>query len=515
MTALAAPPKRVTLGPRVIRWIEAYCVIPDGPQIGQPFIVPDWWRETICEWYEVVPDGIGGTRRRYSQGLIGVAKKNIKTSVAAAMALYELAGSEDPAALVLSAASTEDQGSNLLYGSAKTMVMQSPQLTDALIALDKEITVPSQPRARMRNLTNKAGSQDGLNARAIFADELHEWTGTSGRRLFAVLEGALASRPDATLLGITTAGYDEDSLCYEKYEYGKKVELGLIWDPRFYFKWLEAPEGCDHKDPRMWIIPNPLLGVSVFESVLQDRLLRDPESVFRRYHLNQWVAGEDIWIPSSLWDACKHPEIGLRTDLPVHVMIDVGIRHDSSAVALAQRQTEIDETVVRARVWENPYPRDHSLHDTWSLNIEEVEQYLRDVRELYPEATAEVDGELMPGPEFNYDPWNFERSAQMLSGEGLTMVEYPQNDSRMVPASQCLHDVVVEGKIAHDGDPILRRHILSAIADQKARGWRLSKPKGSLRKIDAAIATAVAVYMAQAADPIGGSVYEERGIAFI
>lgn len=438
------------------------------------------------------------------------------TSLAAAMALYELAGSEDPAALVLSAASTEDQGSNLLYGSAKTMALHSPQLKDALVAMDKEISVPSQPRARMRNLTNKAGSQDGLNARAIFCDELHEWIGMSGRRLFAVLEGALTSRPDATLLAITTAGYDEDSLCYEKYEYGKKVQLGLIDDPRFFFRWLEAPDGCDIRDRKFWIIANPLLGITVHESVLEDRVLRDPESVFRRYHLNQWVSGEDIWIPSSLWDQAKHPELAIRTDLPVHVGIDVGIRHDSSAVVVAQRQSEIAKTIVRARVWENPYPRDHSLHDTWSLAIEEIEQYLRDLHEMYPEPACEIDDEPKPGPEFSYDPFFFERSAQLLSGEGLAMVEFPQSDQRMIPASQTLHDVIVEGGLAHDGDPILRRHILSAIADQKARGWRLSKPKGSQRKIDAAIAAAIAVYTAQAHDPEPEeSVYETRGVLFI
>ncbi len=77
------------------------------------------------------------------------------------------------------------------------------------------------------------------------------------------------------------------------------------------------------------------------------------------------------------------------------------------------------------------------------------------------------------------------------------MVPFDQGDSRMIPASQTLFDCVAEGLIAHDGDETLRRHILSATADQKYRGWRLSKPKGSARHIDAAIATAIAVYRAR------------------
>ena len=95
-------------------------------------------------------------------------------------------------------------------------------------------------------------------------------------------------------------------------------------------------------------------------------------------------------------------------------------------------------------------------------------------------------------------------------------MELPQTDARMVPASQCLHDVVVEGKLAHDGDEVLRRHILSAIADQRPRGWRLSKPKGSQRHIDAAIAAAQAVHRATQAEPKDEiSVYDERGVILI
>ena len=498
-----------TLGGKVIRWIENYAVIPDGPAIGQPFVIPEFWKRIILEFYEVDDDG----RRRYSQGLIGIAKKNIKTSIAAALSLYELAGSEDPAALVLSAAATEEQGANLLFGSAQTMARKSEHLKDALVTERSQITVPSQPRARLKNLTSRAGSNDGVNARAVFCDELHEWSGTSGRQLFAVLEGALTSRPDATLLAITTAGYDEDSICYDKYQYGKKVQAGEIDDPRFYFRWFEAPQGCDYKDKQFWVVPNPLLGITVHESVLEDRILRDPESVFRRYHLNQWVAGEDIWISAGAWDACKDEGYELDTALPLHVGLDVGIRHDSSAVVAAQFQPENGRIVVRSHIWENPYGREHSLHDTWSLAIEQVETYLRDLREGFPYPAAEVDDEPQPGPEFSYDPAFFERSAQLLTAEGLCMVEFPQTDARMIPASQALYDAVVEKKLAHDGDEHLRRQVLSAIADQKYRGWRLSKPKGSARKIDAAIAVAIAVGRTQAAmleEPT--SIYESRGL---
>ena len=88
----------------------------------------------------------------------------------------------------------------------------------------------------------------------------------------------------------------------------------------------------------------------------------------------------------------------------------------------------------------------------------------------------------------------------------------PQTAARMVPASQAIYEHVVEKRIAHDGDPALRRHVRNAVARQTPRGWRLDKLKAK-KKMDAVIAMAMAVFMAQTPPPeVKRSVYEDRGI---
>lgn len=546
--------RRRTLGARVCQWIEAYCVIPDGPEIGQPFAIPEFWRRIIYEWYELMPDGHGGWRRRYSEGLIGIPKKNIKTSISAAMALYELAGSEDPAALVLSAAASEKQGSNLLYGSAKTMAEQSEALKGALTAYEHAILVPSQPRARMVNVASRVGPNDGANARAVFVDELHEWKGENGRSLYTVLQGSLVSRPDATLLAITTAGHDEDSICHEKFTYGRGVEDGSVQDPRFYFRWIDAPEAADHTDRKVWAVANPLLGITVHESVLEDRVRRIPESEFRRYHLNQWVAGETIWIPYGAWDACQSP-LDLDPALPAYVGIDMARTIDSSARAICQRIDQrpltcplcgevgvtfaaIEEGegahcsacgelvlgpppewryVLRVTIWSNPYPESDPMYEQWVMNPHLVIEDCRDLFKRFPVPACAIDDVVMPGPLFAYDPWRFRAEADQLTGEGLAMVELPQTDQRMIPASQTFYEAIMRGLVAHNGDPALKRHVQSVTAEQRDRGWRISKPKGSKRKIDGAVAAAIALYHAMTTPPPAPrrSVYEDRGIRVI
>lgn len=505
--------KRRSQGGRVIRFIERHCVHPDGMWIGQPIKLEPWQRRMILELFEAEEDG----SRKHRWALVGIPKKNGKTTLAACLALYFLLADGEPAPLVVCAAASDEQA-DLAFGSAKAMVRMSPTLSQLCTAFDKEIQVKDQPGARLRRVAAVAGTNDGQNIHAAILDELHEWNGARGENVWNVLTNGTGARRQPMVLQITTAGYDLDgTVCGRQYQYGKRVAAGEVDDPRYFFHWNEAPEGADHRDPEVWRAANPNYGVTVHEAFFRDQLTKKTESVFRRYFLNQWVAGAELWLPFGAWEACRSP-LELDPALPTYAAVDVALRNDSTAVVLAQRQhLEMGErTVVRAKVWENPYQEGHHLHESWRLNIFEVENYLREVYGQFPEPSTEIDGDIKPGPEFAYDPAYFHRSADVLEGDGLAMVEYPQHDSRMIAASQNLYQLVVEGKLAHNGDPVLKRHVENAVADQKPRGWRLTKPKGARRKIDAAIACAIAAFRAQSEPPGSGrSAYEDSGLLVI
>lgn len=510
-------PKK-TQGHRVIKFIEANCVHPDGPLIGQQLLLHPWWKQTILELFEVIWDEREQRwRRRYSEAYISVPKKNAKTTVLAALGLYFLLADGDPSAYVVSAAASEEQGANLLYGSAKTMCEQSPTLKQLTTPMDKEILVPSLARARMKNVTSKAGTNDGANCRAVLCDELHEWKGQRGRDLHHVLSGSVGARPDAMLISITTAGHDRDSICFEKYEYGQKVVSGEIDDPGFYFKVAEAPAEADYRDPAVWALANPLLGVSVLPSYIENRVRREPESVVRRYNCNQWVAAENIWISYGVWDKGLS-DLELDPSLPLFVGVDIARNIDSAALAMVQKhRTETGPRyVIRSKVWSNPYREDEPAYADWRMNNNLVVDEIRQIRERFPVAACELDGEIMPGPCVAFDPWRFRPEAEKLLSEGVAMLEFPQADSRMIPASQAFFEVIMAGEIAHNDDATLKTHIHNVIADQKDRGWRISKPKGSKAKIDAAVATAIAIFLAQTEPPkVQPSVYATRGVLVI
>jgi phage terminase large subunit-like protein len=82
----------------------------------------------------------------------------------------------------------------------------------------------------------------------------------------------------------------------------------------------------------------------------------------------------------------------------------------------------------------------------------------------------------------------------VLDELGIPVTKFHTNQaSRMVPACQEFFDAVTEGRLTHDGDPVLARHLDNAVIKSDRFGRRITKESGnSPRKIDAAVAAVVA-----------------------
>jgi len=98
--------------------------------------------------------------------------------------------------------------------------------------------------------------------------------------------------------------------------------------------------------------------------------------------------------------------------------------------------------------------------------------------------------------ELVFDPWRFGHAAAELEREGMTAVQFNQNDQRMIPASARLHAAIVEQRLTLPDDPELARHAADAIARHSRRGWRIDKPRKEIN-IDGMIALAMAVDRAE------------------
>lgn len=472
------PASATTKGYYVIRWIETHCVFTTGRWIGKPFRLLMWQKLFILALFAVGADGL----RVIRWALLGVPKKNGKTELAAALALYFMVGDGEPAPLVVCAAASDDQA-DLVFNAARTMAEMSPTLSEILEPFEREILFRDGTPGKIRRVAAAAGTNDGPSISVVIIDELHEWVGTKGENVWNVLTNAGGAREQPLVLQITTAGFDQETICYRQYEHGKAVAEGKVADPRYLFHWIEPPEKADWKDPATWAKANPSWGVVMREEFYADQITKKPENVFKRYFLNQWTSAAERWIPMEVWDENAGPAI-IEEGAEVWVAVDGAAKRDTTAVITVARDGEGGFHVV-ADVFEPP-------GDGGVIDPGLVEEHVRELTHRYDVR------------EIAFDPALYFRSAQLLAEEGLPMVEFPQTHNRMCPAAQCLFDAVMEHRLHHGGDRMLRAHADAAVARQVGYngGWRLDKVKAT-QHIDAVVALAMAVM--RATESTGGT----------
>jgi phage terminase large subunit-like protein len=400
-----------TDGPDVADFAALLLRVSKGFKAGEPLVLTDWQRWLMDALLERNEAG----RRRYRRALIGLPRKNGKSLLGSALALYGLFVGERGAE-VYSAAGDRQQA-RIVFGEAKQQVLDSPALRKVA---------------------------------KVYRDALTLGSG---------------ARRDPLVVGITTAGFDLETLCGRLYLYGQQVARGEIDDPVFGFWWWEAPEGVKVTDREGWRVANPNLSEQLLD--LEDMATsaqQTAELAFRRYRLNQWTRASDSWLPAGAWDACRDDSAQFDPSLPFWAGLDMALKHDTAALVTAQEQE--GRYVVRSQVW-----KPHGS----ALDVQAIEQAIRALH-----ATGQLQG-------CAYDPAYFVRSAQVLADDGVPMIEFPQTAQRMNPACGHAYELVVGQRVAHDGDPTLTDHVLSAEPRASGEGWRLSKGKAR-RKIDACIA---------------------------
>src|SRR5205809_357440 len=109
----------------------------------------------------------------------------------------------------------------------------------------------------LRVLSSEVGLQMGLSPSFVLFDEVAV---QPNDRLWTTMSLGSAARDSPMIVGISTPGWEKESLAFRLYSHGKRVLSGESKDPTFYFKCFEPkdPE-CDHTDPRVWRECNPAL----------------------------------------------------------------------------------------------------------------------------------------------------------------------------------------------------------------------------------------------------------------
>ena len=456
--------------------------------------------------------------RRFRVAHVELPRGQGKSLVASGMALYFLA-LDNPKGNEISCASTKMEQSRIVLDSARAMAKASP---DYLKATGVEVLahkiVHNKSNSFVRALSSDDKSLDGLNDVLCIIDELH----AVNAELFNVIYSGLSKRSDSLLMCITTSGFNLEGIGYSQSVYAKKVATGEVQDDQFFAIIYTIDEGDDIFDPNSWIKANPNWGVSVdpitFEAKANKAKITPSDiNNFKTKHLNLWCGEAKAFYDLAAWDRCADPTITLESfhNQKCYVGIDLASKIDLTSFVYVFRKEGIyyifDKTYIPektvAEVRNTLYDDCIGLGHLIATPGEAI-HYPR-LKEDFVAMSKKV--KILSAL---YDPWNATSFAQDCSEAKIEMVEFRMNTSNLSEPTKNLDALIRQGKIRHNGSPLLRWCLSNIVTKEDAAGNVFPRKSNEKLKIDPVISLlmALASWMNEKEEV---STYTTRGIRFV
>lgn len=337
----------------------------DGtPLRGKPFLLEPFHKFII---YNLLGFKLKGTDVvRFHEALIFIPRKNIKTSFAASLAWalslwYRRSGSKtyiSAAALMQSLESFNFLDYNIRLmgedekhgGSIKIIDNNNEHSMDAELA-DGSFFI--------RALAANPDAQDSLNCNIAICDEIHAFTKPKQYNLF---KEAMKAYTNKLLIGISTAGDNEQGFLGQRLQYCRKILDGTIKDEQYFiFICCANPDedgNIDYTNPVVHEMANPAYGVSIRpEEILNDSLQaqNDPQQRkdFFAKSLNVYTSAIKSYFNIDEFrrsDAKYNWTIDELAKLPIdwYGGADLSKMHDLTAAALFGNYNGVDIVVSHA-----------------------------------------------------------------------------------------------------------------------------------------------------------------------
>ena len=239
-------------GERPIIFIERFCKQSQGT-LGAPLRLELFQKafiQTLFGWLLKETE-----YRRFRETLFLVGRKNGKSTLLAALALYMLVADYEGAAEIYSVATKKDQARKTLT-EAVNMVKQSPELRAIIKKRRNDIYFPATA-STFEALASDSNTLDGLNSHAVIIDELHA---IRDRNLYEVMKQSTSSRRQPLVIMITTSGTVRESVFDNLYGLACDIADGKVTEDTFLPVLYELDERAEWTDPQAWIKANPGLG---------------------------------------------------------------------------------------------------------------------------------------------------------------------------------------------------------------------------------------------------------------
>lgn len=476
---------------RNIRWIEAYCRIPEGKFVGQPIRLTEKQKCWLVRIY-------GSPTRTF---ILSMGRKGAKTTFAAILLLLHTVGPEARRnSQLYSAAQSRDQAA-ILFSLAAKMVRMSPDLSHYVVVRDtaKQLFCP-ELGTLYRALSAEASTAYGLSPVFVVHDELGQVVGPRSE-LFEALETASAAQEEPLSIIISTQAPSPGDLLSVLID-----DAAANRDPMVKLELYSAPETIDPFSEEAIRAANPHFDDFMNQREVRrqaDEAKRMPsrEAAYRNLVLNQRASQLNPFVPRTLWDSCSAPpDDSAFMEGAVFLGLDLSARNDLTALVLAARGDDgfwnirpyffVPQVGIFDRGLRDRVPYDKWVEQGWiealpGSSIDYMTMALR-LCEIFDENRIN---------KIAFDRWRIDILIAELSklGRELPLEPFGQGYKDMSPALEAVETELMNKRLRHGGHPVLRWCAENAISVCDPSGNRkLDKSKSSGR-IDGLVAMVMAM----------------------
>lgn len=433
-----------------------------GPDAGKPLILEPFQIFIICAVY-----GFRSkrdlTKRMVTDVIIYIPRKAGKSTLTAAIALYEL-GFGEAGAEVYSLATTRDQAGIVFTAATGFIDAMPPDIAALYNAGRHQIMKAGDAQSMFKALSRDAKKTgDGLNPSCAIIDEAAQIV---DRNSIEVLHSGMVARQNPLRVYITTASFTKETKFYEDMTMLQTMLTGEATDNPHWFGLLYSLDpGDDWRNPATWAKANPMHGISVFEDAIAQRAeeaKHKPAALneFLCKTLNLYVSANSAWIDRAYWDddRCKLGE--KREPEAVFMGFDLAATRDLNAVCTLKRFADDDyEAEFKFFLPQDGYDlipkhygdifevarRSGILHITQGnvMDDREISDYIIKQAETYDIK------------EIGFDAYNAASLIARLNDAGLPVKKVGQGMAVLSNPSKHIEKLLLNYNVKHDGNPFL------------------------------------------------------------
>lgn len=479
------------IGERPIEFIETFCKQAEG-EIGKPIKLELFQKAYIQALFGFLNRDT--KTRRFNETMFLVGRKNGKTTMLSAIALYMMIADGEGSAECYSVATKKDQAAKA-FKSAVAMRAQSPEIRAIVNKRRTDMYMPTT-FSSFEPLSSDSDTLDGLNSHLVIIDELHA---IKDRNLYEVMKQSTSSRRQPLVVMITTAGTVRECIFDDIYAYANNVLDGTVKNDAFLPVLYELDNIREWQDMKCWSKANPGIGTIKQYKYLTEQVQRAKDDVSAKKGVlckdfNVRSNTDEKWLDFETIDNEETFELEeLRGSYGIGGA-DLSSTTDLTCATVLiiknRKKYVIQHYFIPRDRLEEKTKEDYVPYDIWEQKglltaCEGAKVNYTDVTEWFYKLHTDFD---ISAVWVGYDPWGSQYWIQEMIDTGFEMIKVIQGAKTMSNPMKELAADLKEKNINYNNNPILKWCLVNtSIEIDKNDNIRPVKGKKSKERIDGTV----------------------------